>query len=116
MANIKQQGTLKTEKAIEDYPVDEQAAIKAIRAAKAQLKATRKAKAEKRAMDRKNEIQATWVIFRYVQNELRKGNKAVFDMMTAAGSSIQPHEGYAADKVESDKNALRAFIKANMKA
>ena len=115
MATIKQQRAPKTEKPIEEYPADEQAAIKAIRAAKEQLKITRKARAEKRTQERKFEIQSTWVIFRYIQNELRKGNKAVFDMMTAADQAVSPHDGYPAEKAESDKTALRAFIKANMK-
>jgi hypothetical protein len=80
-----------------------------------ELKKVRKQEVEVRKAARTAEVQAQWVIFRYVQGALKKGDKAAGDLVNAALQAIQPREGYDQAKAESDKAALKAFITVNYK-
>lgn len=84
--------------------------------AKAEFKDKRKALIEQNKTIRKSELTSSWVLLRYIQNELRKGNKAVEQIVNEAGASCTPHDGYPPERVEQDKSALREFLKVNRKA
>lgn len=74
----------------------------------AQIKEINKAERTAKVQARKDESAQAWSIFRYVQKHL--SDPTVKALVENVGKGLAPHDGYPAEKVESDKAALRRLL------